>query len=190
MTQTLVNYGLMSVEDAGLIARLLDQLSADFQHVNILEIGVRGGETSRSISSYMGTRPFSYWGIDNGRDMPVAAPFIGAHLIVGDSAEVSDSVPHGLHLVIIDGCHCKNHVILDWDNYSRKVVDGGVVVFHDTDPAVQGRDYQGHGPQTPDFHIAVLSALDQIGTRMGRWELIARTSADQWGGAMAFKKIA
>lgn len=186
----LTDYGLITAADAALIAQQLDRVATRFKNPVVLEIGVRGGETARAISRHMGRRPFRYWGIDSNRDMQTAVPFPGAQMVIGDSAEVFGHVPEELHFVLLDGCHCRNHVVLDFLNYGAHVPVGGVVVFHDSGAKMQGRDYQGHGPQEPPFFVDIAGAFKLLQMDVQpEWEKVDEADAEDWGGAVAYERV-
>jgi len=189
----LKDYGLLTAADAALLATQLSDVSRRFPTgtLNILEIGIHEGKTARAIARHLEglERSFQFFGVDNGKDMDIQAPFVGAVLINGDSADVYNAVPNTLHLAFIDGCHCINHVALDYLHYGRKVVQGGILVFHDTGALMQGKDYQ-HGPDMPDFYAATRRALDLVGIAGDkRWRMVAESDAEDWGGCRAYERV-
>lgn len=189
----LPEYGLVTELDAELIGTLLDETARSFapEPITILEIGVREGQTGRGMARLLADRgsAYRYIGIDNNRDLGTKPPFPGAELVIGDSAEVFEKIPNALHFVLLDGCHCVNHVVLDFLHYGSKVVPGGVIVLHDADPAMQGKDYQGHGPQTPDFHVATTRGLELLALmHRPEWAPAGESMQGEWGGAVAFRR--
>lgn len=185
----LTDYGLLTAADAELLGRMLDRVSKDFGKPTILEIGFREGITSRAIARHMGDRPFRFIGLDSGRDgFHVVPAFPGAEVVVGDSCDSFERVAGPLHLVIIDGCHCVNHVMLDFLHYGALVPKAGIVYFHDTGTRMQGKDYQGHGPKSPAYHVAVLQAIEKLGLDQegSQWDIVALSDAEDWGGARAY----
>lgn len=188
----LTNYGLLTGADAGLIAGALDLVVEQFPSPVIVEIGIWDGATSRAIASHVAGRvDYSYWAVDSGKDQPAQPPFPGANMVVGDSIEVYDRVPPRIHFLLIDGCHCVNHAILDFMHYGARVVHGGLVVLHDSGVEMQGKDYQGHGPQAPDFHVAVRRAVDMMGLDADpRWIKTDESDTENWGGAIAYQRTA
>jgi hypothetical protein len=190
----LKDYGLLTAHDAALISDCLTDVARRFPsgNLNILEIGVHDGKTARSIAAWMEglERPFQYFGIENGKDLGLQRPpFVGASVTHGDSVEVYRAIPSQLHFVFVDGCHCINHVALDFLHYGRKVVVGGLLLFHDTGVGAQGRDYQ-HGPDHPDHYIAVRAALDLVGLPGDkRWRLVKEVDAANWGGVRAYERV-
>ena len=182
-------YGLLEPEDAWILSAALDVIKKYTERsLSILEIGFRGGETAQGIHEYLGEKAHTYYCIDNDRDIPTKLPFEGAISIKGDSIEVFEQVPDGLDLVIIDGCHCVNHAALDFLHYGKKVVPRGFVFFHDTTEPMQGKSYQGHGPDTPPFGVAVRHALELVGPVLeAGWDLTFE-STPPWRGARLYQK--
>jgi len=52
--------------------------------------------------------------------------------IVKTSIEAADLISEPCELLFIDGCHKYNYVKKDFDTWFPKVIDGGIIVFHDT----------------------------------------------------------
>lgn len=185
----LPSYGLLTPEDAALIARGLEAAFARFPNPVVVEIGIWDGGTARGIRGFASDRPFRYYAVDNSQDVPAAVPFEGAQLVRGDSGEVYDQVPLECHFVLLDGCHCVNHVILDFLHYGARVVGGGLLAMHDVAPGMQGRDYQKHGPRIPDFHVATTRGLELLASILElEWVEIGRETASDWGGTILFQK--
>lgn len=167
--------------------------------VRVLEIGTFNGDTSREIKAWFDRKgvPLEFWGIDQGSHPDFdkgrwpEKPFPEAHFIQGDSAEVFHLVPDGLHLVLVDGCHCVNHVILDTLHYGKKVVVGGLMLFHDTSPEIQQTMKDPHGPDIPEFHNSVLAAHKLMGFPNYEWVLWRDgfMTGAPWGGMMAYRKV-
>jgi hypothetical protein len=189
----ITEYGLLTTTDAELIGDVLANLAGRFhgQTLELVEIGIREGKTSRAIARHMTGTQFRYWAVDSARDMPVAPPFQEAHLVLGDSTEVYHRVPAELHFVLIDGCHCVNHVALDFLHYGARVTPGGVVVFHDSGRQMQGKDYQQHGPrELPEFSVGVRLAIKLLGIeRHPAWMKVGESDGSDWGGAMIFQRV-
>jgi hypothetical protein len=188
----LPTYGLLTEHDAETIGSALEDVIKRFPHPNIVEIGVRDGTTARGIDQLLRPRPFTYIGVDSARDLgELKQPFPGARIVIGDSAEVYEQVPESLHFVLVDGCHCVNHIILDFIRYGQRLVKGGLMAIHDAAPGMQGKDYQGHGPQTPDFHVATTRALDILNPlNTGMWSLHSQSQFIDWGGTIIYRKNA
>lgn len=190
-------YGVLTNTDVSQIEKSLVLLRDTFKdegHINLLEIGLRDGATARQINSKLkeiGVDDYTYWGMDNEKDRHIKAPFPECKLVIGDSEESFDKVPK-LNWVFIDACHCANHVMLDFLNYGHKVVEGGLLLFHDTSPSAQGNHYQKHGPQIPDFCIAIQRAFVKLDifNRLD-WELVSNQYDEtrEFGGIAIFRKI-
>lgn len=163
-----------------------------------LEIGVLTGQTARGIKQFCDENGIAleYWGID-----PVSPethnqprePFPGAHFVQGDSAEVFHLVPKELDVVLSDGCHCVNHVILETVHYGGRVNPNGFMLFHDTSPAIQQAMRDPHGPDIPEFYNSVLAAHAVIGfPQTGNWpwrhRKESRGRGRVWGGMTAYQK--
>lgn len=160
-----------------------------------VEIGVLTGQTSRGIKQFCDENgvALEYWGID-----PVSPethgksrdPFPGACFIQGDSAESFHLVPPRLDVVLSDGCHCINHVILETFHYGFRVIDGGWLLFHDTGPRIQQTMPDPHGPNIPEFHNSVRAAHDLIGFPFWPWRLRMEVDSGngKWGGLSAYRK--
>ncbi len=195
-------YGLLSATDIGLIERGLRLAHERFPEgpLHILEIGTHAGQTARGIRDMVCDelgRAIVYYGVDSQRDLPSQAPFPGAKLVVGESTEVFVELPDtGFHFGLIDGCHCVVHAASDFVNYGAKIGPGGILAFHDMNPAAQGKpgDYQGHGPAHPFFGTSVREALRRVGLldpeRRSDWKLIAQEWDHQnWGGVGLFERV-
>lgn len=186
-------YGVLTDTDVKQIEYSLDIVSQSFKdyHVNLLEIGILRGHTSRGVRSYLqkiGMTNYSYWAMDV---QNVKKPFEECNLVIGKSEESYMLVPDDLHWVFIDGCHCVNHVMLDFLNYGYKIVKGGIIAFHDTSPSAQGNHFQKHGPRIPDFHIATHMAFDKLKIfERSDWQLVSNKydEAREWGGVAVFQK--
>ena len=174
-------YGAILQEDVDVLEKCLFELLnagslSAFDGVNVLEIGMHDGGTAKGIESYVAKwcRPLAYYGIDpdDGTTRPRYVPANGK-VIIGDSAEVFNQVPEGLDLVWVDGCHCQNHVMLDTIHYAPKVRVGGFICYHDINPSGQGCEHQYHGPDIPEFGLAVLMALEAIKFPWPNWEFFA-----------------
>jgi hypothetical protein len=139
-----------------------------------------------------------YHGIDGegGAPHPGIMPN-GGTFYSGDSREIFESIPNGFHVLFIDACHCNNCVMLDFLNYGPKVVSGGWVLFHDTNPSprwvgVHHGKYAGHGPKTPAFHIAVREALRKLGlldNSRTDWSFTGEQMEGDGLGMMRFLKL-
>lgn len=186
-------YGFLTPTDVQVLERGLQRAMDAFPgSIRVVEIGVYHGDTSRGIKDYVEKhgRELDYCGFDSQRDKPITPPFEGATVHLGDSADTYLLAPSVIHFLLIDGCHCANHVMLDFLNFGDRVTVHGLVFFHDVNPKAQGKmDYQGHGPRHVDFGTATLEALRKLGGLPG-WIQIAREHDSQdWGGAALFQRL-
>ena len=164
-------YGAIFQEDVDVLEACLAEL-VKAPVVRVCEIGSHDGGTAKGIRRYVEEHgaKVEYWGIDPDT---CRLPWVwdGAHLINGDSAEVFHLVPDALDMVWVDGCHCMNHVILDTVHFAPKVRNFGFICFHDVNPVGSGGEHQYHGPQIPEFGLAVNMALAAIQFPWAPWEL-------------------
>ncbi len=187
-------YGTMTNVDVAQIEKSLRLLKEKFgdAHVNLLEIGLDKSMTARAIYARLpelGITNYTYWAID--ANPKTSLPFKGCKMIIGKSEEVFNKLPD-LHWVFVDGCHCSNHIMLDFLNYGYKVVKDGFLSFHDTGPYSQGHHFQRHGPNEPDFYIAAERAFQKLDifNRLD-WEHIGSEHCEinkEWGGVSIFQK--
>jgi hypothetical protein len=188
-------YGMMVKEDEDVMDTTLAALLPN-PKVRVLEIGTYSGDTARGMKRFLEAHGSSieYWGIDPSLVLHIETPppFPGATMIREKSEEAFHLVPDDLHFVFVDGNHSRNSVILDIYNYSTKVVPGGFMVFHDTNPSAQGTGYEYSGPQIPQFGIAVLEAWKLIGWPWKPWQLfMTKYPLDsKQNGATAFRRMA
>lgn len=189
-------YGAICREDAAVLEASLAALLPR-GHVRVLEIGSFEGATGRGMKTFLERHgaKIDYWCIDPGilGDFKSAqVPFQGTHEITGKSEDCFHLVPDEFHLVFVDGNHSRNSVILDVFNYSTKVVPGGFMLFHDTSPTAQGKDYQYSGPNIPEFHIAVLEAFRLIGWPWQPWSLFMENTPvdDERYGMQSYRRAA
>lgn len=144
-------YGMMREMEYDLLDRITAKLKADFGKIEFLEIGVCGAGTVRGMyrrAAEIGC-PVHCAGVDfeSYRPNPPVAP--NYDFYAGDSLEVWRKVKGEFNLLLVDGCHCVNHSMMDFHNYSPFVVVGGYCLFHDTAKGntIGIKDYQ---PWTQD----------------------------------------
>jgi len=186
------HYGSITPEDADVIELTLAQL-VPLGKVKWLEIGMFRGGTGIGVRNFLAARnvALEWWGIDAGYITDPGIPFPGANVIKGRSELVYPSVPDDFDGIFIDGCHCRNHVILDTMNYAPKVKVGGFLLFHDTSPFAQGKDKQPCGPDVPEFWISTLAAFELMRWPFPGWTLFA----EKWqeglplGGVRSYQKV-
>ncbi len=185
-------YGAIVEEDVLVLESCLEKVCTPGAVVKVCEIGCHDGGTALGIKRYVEAKgcKLDYYGIDPDVHR-IAFAWPDAHLINGDSAEVFHLVPEQLDLLWIDGCHCRNHVILDTVNYVGKVRNFGFVCYHDVNPKIQGvGEKQYHGPERPEFMVNVTEALRLIHFPWAPWEFFMEAyPQDQWGcGTRAYRK--
>ena len=141
--------------------------------VRVLEIGMWKGFTARGFKAFIeghgGT--IDYWGIDPGLLEEPESPFEGANFLKGKSEECFHLVHGEFDIVLVDGNHSRNGVILDIFNYEAMVAPHGFMLFHDTNPKCQGTGWEYEGPHIPQFGIAVREAWSLIGWPWEPWTM-------------------
>lgn len=185
--------------DAQIIEQVLTAASNNLDNIAVLEVGTYTGDTSREIRRWCSEhgKKLEFWGIEAcwhpdliaQANRPITFP--GAKMVWGDSAEVYHHIPFGLDVVLIDGCHCINHVILDTIHYGTRVKLGGFMMFHDTAPHIQKTMRDPHGPDIHDFYNSVNAAHIQMGFPFSNWELFneAFDPNAAWGGIRAYRRF-
>lgn len=190
--------GSQTPADAKVIVDVLHEYQ--LRPVSLVEVGILTGQTARGIKAIcddFGIQ-LDYYGVD-----PVSPethnypriPFPGATFIQRDSLEAVHSFhPGSLDIVISDGCHCLNHVMLETILFSDKVKPGGWMLFHDTQDDIQGTMRDPHGPDVPEFYNSVNAAHKRLNFPLGpqwNWKQVYRsqTPGHPWGGMTAFKKV-
>jgi SAM-dependent methyltransferase len=178
-------YGMLFEEDEIVIETCLTALLPK-PVVSVLEIGTYEGHTARGIKRFLEAHGSSiqYWGIDPGKDAPgserfgganpstfAKPPFPGANFVNACSDVAFHLVPDDFHLILVDGSHSRNAVVLDTANYHRKVAPGGFMLFHDTNPKCQRTGYEPPGPHIPEFGNCVNEALELIHFPWPPWVL-------------------
>ena len=186
-----MGYGALNCEDV----EVLEHAISKFSMIRFLEIGVHTGTTARGVYEYAKSHGASleYWGID-----PIVPelnpPFPEARFIHGFSDEVFYMIPEGFNVVLVDGCHCINHVMLDVLHYGPKVIQGGFMLFHDVCPSTQ-HSYPNsqalHGPDIPQFKNAVNDALKLLSFPFYPWIHVMSKwdESKPWGGMSAYLKL-
>jgi len=207
----MIQYGLISRVDAGVIEKTLDLIiEGHDSDLHITEIGVFDGQTARGIREYVlsKNRGFCYTAIDNNKDKEVLRPFESCNMIIGNSNEVYHRLDdNSQDFIFVDGCHCFAHVISDFFCYAPKVKVGGYFAFHDTGKHIKPfKDFQHGDKENPDAYISVRKALRSIGLLLEdltettilyaenileNWELIfdEADETNEAGGICVFKKL-
>ena len=182
-----IKYGLVSSVDASVLERTIDLICGQFQDdvINVTEIGVYGGLTSKGIFDYVtskmfyidasgrnysagGGKPYkcSITGIDSLKDGETIRYFPAeGEVIIGNSTEVYNQLgDESQHLLFVDGDHSYIGVIGDFFAYKAKVKKGGFFCFHDTGEHIEKfKDFQHGDKENPDSYISVRKALGAIG---------------------------
>lgn len=186
-------YGAILMEDVEVLEACLEKLCSPGAVVRMCEIGAHDGGTALGIKRYVESHgaKLEYWGIDPDPHRNKFA-WEGATILQGDSAIEWHKIPGDLDLVWVDGCHCRNHVILDTVNFSPKVRNFGFLCFHDVNPQIQGvGEKQPCGPvDVPQFNVSVVEGLQAINFPWGPWDLFKEAyPLDVWGcGTRAYRK--
>lgn len=166
-----MTYGAINSADIKVLEGVLAHYHG--RNLRLLEIGLHTGQTARGIRDYCAEHAIAleYWGLDNGVQNDGQPPFEGAKMVVGDSAESAHLLPDAFDVVLVDGCHCFNHAILDTVLYGEKVVPGGFILHHDIAPHIQQTMRDPHGPDTPRFRNSVVEALEAIHFPWSPWSV-------------------
>jgi hypothetical protein len=187
----------MTMGECLFMDRLLAQVGREFGRVRFLEIGVAEGATMAGVLEVCDRLAVevSYEGVDGAVGRPKNM-IENCKFIEGDSTQVFNQVGSDFNILFIDGSHAQNYVMLDFLNYSPKVVLNGYVLFHDTRdlPSWQGLHYQGTGDEKLfENNISVRLALKKLGLLAGRRSDFAfqeEVADSDIMGMMLFKKIA
>lgn len=198
----MIQYGLISKVDAGILERAMDLVCQRFpgDTINYCEVGLYNGRTSSGVKEYLESkrRECRITGIDNFVDNEKLIFFPdGANLITGNSSEVYNLLDdESQHLIFVDGNHSFPSVIADYFCYAGKVKVGGYLCFHDSGKHIKPfTDYQRMGSdKDPDMHIAVRRALRVIGLLEDKyegWKLIidGADESDPAGGICVIKRV-
>lgn len=151
-----LNYLEIGIGEGGTLIAVSDIAVASGKQHTILGIDIIGGrhfDPSKFLSNRHKTIAIS-----NGWS-PVRERQITVWL--GGSPFTTQFIHHPLHYVLIDGCHCKDCAIKDFEAIENLVPVGGIVAFHDA-----GISDQVDEPQCrPDRGIQVIQALAELGLK-------------------------
>lgn len=196
----------MAEAEYDLIDRTLDRIKADFGEVRFLEIGVCGGGTVAGVARRCKQIdvPLFASGVDcleHYKPDPKLFPELPADykFYQGDSMDQWRNIPDKFNLLLVDACHCCNHAMCDFLNYSPLLVVGGFALFHDT--AVPKDQYEQMAfPQDHSFagkdpgKLGVREGLKKMGLLQGYrsdWKLVEEVPNDGGVmGMMSFQKMA
>ena len=184
--------------EASLLDEVLLDIMTKFGELKFLEIGTCGGGTTRGV--YQRAReincPAHCEGVDNVAGYGMAEAPDDYVLHVGDSMDVWRGITGRFNLLFVDGCHCINHSMCDFLNYSPLVVPGGFCLFHDTAPNANGT--QGEWPQNhgyaglPPSTLGVRAGLAKTGLLQGYradWRLVREIQETELMGMCLFEKL-
>jgi hypothetical protein len=195
-------YGYMRAVEADLFDEMMDTLKREFGEIRFLEVGVFGAGTVRGV--YRRAKeidcPVMSVGVDFESYRPNPTPGDNYEFHGGDSADVWRNIKGEFNFAMIDGCHCVNHAMMDFLNFSPMVRVGGYLVFHDT-ALPTGHEKQEEWPQTdhgyfgkPPSSLGVREGLIKMGLLQGYrtdWKLVKELESDSGlMGMVLLKKLA
>lgn len=195
-------YGYMRKEEADLIDRLTLKLKSEFGRIDMIEIGVFGAGTTRGM--YRRGKeidcPVQLTGVDFEQYRPNPTPDPNYDFRAEDSMDAWRKITGRYNFLFVDGCHCVNHSMCDFLNYSPFVVVGGYALFHDTAlPTSLGKTEQEAWPQDhsyagkPSSSLGVRDGLKKLGLLQGYradWKLIEEVPSDTGlMGMCMFQKV-
>lgn len=159
------------------------------------EIGIGNGDTMQAAAYWMDQRGYPYFII--GVDLPEYSGTVrnlGWHTVtqMGDkphawepmnvayvgSQEFLHKIFMPANFIFIDGCHGRPCATHDFLLAEKKIKNGGVICFHDTDPNCQGIHFQPHC----NMHIDVRGALEDLGLLNNQrpgWKKLFETDGDK-----------
>lgn len=187
--------------EADLLDRLIQQIHNEFGRLDFLEIGVFGGGTVTGVVKRCQSIecPVTAAGVDFASQEPHPPPMPSYAFFDCDSMDAWRQIVGRFNFLFVDGCHCINHAMCDFLNYSPMVVKGGYCLFHDTalptfdtkqEEWPQDHSYAGK----PDSILGVRDGLHKLGLLQGYrtdWKLIEELPSDTGlMGMMLFQKIA
>jgi hypothetical protein len=194
-------YGFMRDVEEVLLDSILDKLKTQFGEIRGIEVGVFGAGTTRGI--YRRGKeidcPVQLVGIDFEQYRPNPTPDPNYQFIAEDSMDAWRKIKDkGWNFLFVDGCHCVNHSMADFLNYSPFVVVGGYTLFHDTavptfqptqEAWPQDHSYAGK----PSSILGVREGLKKLGLLQGYrsdWKLIEEIPSDTGlMGVCLFQKL-
>lgn len=194
-------YGFMRDVEADLFDEMMDRLKAEFGEIAFLEVGVFGAGTVRGVyrrAAEIGC-PVRAVGVDFEQYRPNPTPGDNYEFHGKDSMDAWRDIKFDANLLFVDGCHCVQHAMTDFLNYSPMVRVGGYCIFHDT-ALPTGQEKQEEWPQTdhgyfgkPPSVLGVREGLTKMGLLQGYrkdWELIRELpSSSGLMGMHLFKKV-
>lgn len=196
------NFSFLRPVEAELVKELCETIHGNFMDVVFLEIGVFGGGTTHGIAEHCKERriPIYMAGVDCleiYKPNPLPTPDYDFYF--GDSMDQWQHIKRrDFNFLFVDGCHCVNHAMADFLNYSPFVEKGGFCLFHDSalptgkydqDPWPQDHGFAGKPPS----QLGVREGLKKLGLLQGYrkdWELVKELPSDTGlMGVHLFKKV-
>lgn len=181
-------YGMMREVEYDFMDEITLKLKAEFGEIRFLEIGVCGAGTTRGMyrrASEIGC-PIEAAGVDLEMYRPNPTPHKNYKFYSGDSMDAWREIKGSYNLALVDGCHCVNHTICDFLNYSPLLVVNSYCLFHDTALPINGK-YQEAWPQDhsyagkPPSVLGVREGLIKLGLLQGYrtdWKLVKELPSD------------
>ncbi len=193
-------YGFMQSAEEELLDRLTLKLKSEFGRIDMIEIGVFAAGTTRGM--YRRGKeiecPVQLTGVDFEQYRPNPTPDAGYDFRSEDSMDAWRGISGKYNLLFVDGCHCVNHSMADFLNYSPFVVVGGYALFHDT--ALPKNQFEQEAwPQDHSYagksssKLGVREGLKKLGLLQGYrsdWKLIEEIPSDTGlMGMCLFQKV-
>lgn len=201
-------YGMIKEAESDLIDEVTLRIKSEFGGIRFLEIGVCGAGTVHGMYRRAAKIqcPVHCAGVDWDHYKPNPTPAPDYQFFAGDSADMWRQIKDEFNFLFVDGCHCVNHAMMDFLNYSPFVVVGGYCLFHDTAPAPANREGRGQDAwvqyQFPQDHsyagkhpgvLGVREGLFKLGLMQNYradWQLVREVpSEDGLMGMCLFKKV-
>ena len=163
--------------------------------LRFVELGVHEQGTSEDLYTYIKSKTsnFLYYCVDLREDLRDLGE--NCRNISGNSwaPETLLQIQKPIHWVFIDACHCCACVHRDTLAYSSIMQPGGILVYHDASPRMQGRDPQlysiDHDSNLAISGIKVREALDTPGfCEAYGIELVKRAPDQAYGGTEVYRK--
>lgn len=190
----MTKYGFIQDTEGTLLDELMVTLKQEFGAVRFLEIGVFAGQTTTGVVNRCKEIdcPLTAAGVDFIQWKPATDPVPGYQFYEGDSMDAWRQIQPGFNLLFIDGCHCVNHSMMDFLNYSPLLDVGGFCLFHDTAfPPTDAPPGYGAWPQDhsyagkPPSYLGVregLIKLGLLGNLRSDWQFVREVEG--YGGLM------
>lgn len=151
------------------------RLEERFGETVIVHIGVMHGASMHC--SRAGAPSARLFGVDLNVDLVLRSEVLKATLLKGNSKVLWKTFKHPIHCLFVDGDHRYATVKRDISGWAPKVAAGGVVIFHDYNPAEKDK---GHC-----FIEGVKRSVDEYFTRyVEQWQDIPTV-----GSLKVFKRL-